>query len=255
MTIIDSALMVAGISIAALIIVAFPVIIMHNFIFLRRHMHLLFEGCDPVGFCIGFRKRLSAERLSQKGRNLFICYLCLGLYYCGEYDEMEQWIREAAAHTKHSHFGKIMLIQHQVSLSLAEKKFDLAQRKLEEMESLMADDGNHKKLYGLLQEDIEYNRFLLRLAQGDMTDAEEILRARFEKAKRSLPRVLIQGALAEVYVDRGQTEQAITALKYVVQHGNKLHIVFLAQQKLQELGEPVVVSKGFLEGYAQKIIN
>ncbi len=204
MTLFMLVLKMVGISIAALIIIAFPILIMTNFIFLRRHMHLLFDKGDPIGFSNGFRKRLSAEWLSQKGRNLYICYLCLGLYYCGEYGEMERWIRDAAANTKHSHFGKIMLLQHQASLLLVEEKFDLAKGKLDELASLIDSDRHHKKLYELLQSDIEYNRFLLRLEQGDMSDAEEILNARFEKAKSLLSRVLIQGALAEVYFRRGK---------------------------------------------------
>lgn len=227
---------------------ALIILFIYHLLQFNKQMHMLLDECDPVKFSTHYRKKLTSQKLTQKGRNIFICYLCLGLYYCGEYDEMQQWIQEASVHSKHTGLGKIMLLQHQLSLHLVEKEYDLAQQRLEQMEELIASE-RQLKLYKLLKDDIEYNRFLISLALRNASNAEETLVARLAQAKCMLSRVLIKGALAEVYISNGQTEKAIDALKYVVQHGNRLHVVSLAKQQLWELGEPVVIAKSFLEGY------
>lgn len=64
---------------------------------------------------------------------------------------------------------------------------------------------------------------------------EAVFTARYEHAENRYERVTAKMTLADIYMHFGDTTKAKDAFQYVITHGNKLHIVTLAKEKLHTL--------------------
>jgi tetratricopeptide (TPR) repeat protein len=202
----------------------------------RRYFLILYNRCDPVKFIRKIRRRINGSvSNSVRYMNLLRVFLGLGLFYSGALEEMRLVLDEVAAKPKMPRKVEVLFIQLQICSAMQSEDYRSAQMHINGLENLMTVCKRNKRLALQLQSNIDYYQFLLRLKQGDYTDAEDKLNKQLDMAVSKLSRVAINYLLADVYRNSGDKNKELSALEYVVQNGNGLDIVTKAKQRLMDL--------------------
>lgn len=204
---------------------------------LKKIDSILYAQCDPETYMI-IIERIISSLPNKKTDWLTSCQLRLsnGLVAAGEYEKAYDLLAQTppfnnnrTGHLLNSVYANNMFLifRQKGEISNAETYY----QKLSNIVHTVKSKKHLQKCKMIL----ERIKILLNMERGNYENAEDFFLRDFHVAKSKYQRVADQYTLAGIYSHLHQTDKAKEALEYVVTHGNELHVVTLAMEKLQTL--------------------
>jgi FimV-like protein len=221
---------------------------------LRKMERLLFELCDPEAFLevygefVGMlgEADINTDVFAydlKLGFEMYWFTLCEGYTASGDYSGALEFLNEIAEHTPQKQEKQYsVLCRYQLCLvNLALGDTDQAERQLDHLVkaiALLSPKDNLKYVKYL-----QTAQYSVNIALGVYDYAEKAFADLYDTSENEYERVNSKFALAKVYLHSGDTTRAREALEYVVAHGNKLHIVEEAKERLALLEQGIGASE------------
>lgn len=209
---------------------------------------LLYDNCDPDAFLRIFGEfvgRLNDADINtdifaydiRLGFEMYWLKLCEGIIASGDCSSALEILYDLAGYKPEKQvnvFG--VLYQRQLcAVNLELDNTDAAEENLDCLIKSVAllksrDSAKYEK-------HLEWAQYSVNIARGVYDYAEKAFGDLFDKAENNYERVNSKFALAKVYLHSGDVPRAKEALEYVIAHGNKLHIVEEANERLAQFQE------------------
>lgn len=196
----------------------------------RKLMELLEQDCSPEAFVMETRTMLAKEKKkknSRKKEGLLIC-IGVGLNAMGRYEEALCEMNSDHMPQKRCTKRNLAEYYHCLFLNYVELgRLDMAEDALADMKEATKTTGD-RRLKNKYKQDVH----LLNIARGNYENAKGIFLEEYSKARTKYERVCAAYILGVICSKIGSDEDAKEAFEYVVENGNKLHIVKLATEQL-----------------------
>ena len=174
--------------------------------------------------------------MNTKSRASISLFIIEGLLSAGKYDEYEKLINalvSAFSDNAQERYRLTVTLTHKMSILRKYGDIAAAKEVFEQIKALMPKlkPRQAKVLAGRFS----LYACLIRMEEGDYSDAVLTLNEALKAAKTPLARITVQMYLGRAYMHLGQTEEARAAFEYVIANGNKLYAVTEAQNYLKAL--------------------
>jgi tetratricopeptide (TPR) repeat protein len=211
-------------------------IIVSTMIINKKVQNLLDIECNPEKYV-----ELSSVRLknaNKLGKQLLLMNISAGLIEGGKLDEAKNVLDQIGEfpNTNNGNVCRFCLYNNLFDIHIKYKNYELAQELLDKMNVTIKALKNSymvDKLRNIYIQTI----FILSIAQGKCENAEPIFIQKFNSAKNNREKVATKYVLGRIYILSAELDKAKDAFNYVINNGNKLHIVELAKHNLNELSE------------------
>ena len=197
----------------------------------------LTNECDPYKYI----KAISPLVIKAKNKDLkTFLMLRLAARYgdCGAFEQSKELLdsiqlsKKAASSIRVS--NHIMYYNSLITYYLKENNIDKALDYLRLFEDMLQNKKLLRATKTIMEKAYNNKVFQLNMASGNYEGAEDFYMSFFDSGNL-YNKVGDKYSLSLIYEHYGRNEEAVQALSYVVENGNKLYIVQQARQKLAEL--------------------
>ncbi len=205
----------------------------------KKINNLLTQQCNPDAYIEETQKLLdkAAKRGQTGNTSVLRINLKVGLVAAGRFEEALA-VMPYPTLFKNDRIGRIISVtlhHNNFVTLLALGNMEQAALELANLhDSLKALTGDKHYKMALHHSQLDDIRF--KMINGHFENAENAYRNVFDKAKSNIERVSAMLRLGETYQHYGRNEEAREAFEYVVAHGNKLHAVTSAKERLASMG-------------------
>ncbi len=203
---------------------------------MRGVLDILVEECDPERF-LGYTGKMR----NVENKEVYTTYMALnharGLLYAGRMQESYTIIRGIQTFTKgrKGRLNNLFYLELLAETQLGLHAYEEADKSLALFKEMLGKTKLAADKRSRMELEYEQLQIALDLRKGLHEGAAEKLQAIFNKAGHELHRVTAKYHLGKAYMHFGQTREAREAFQYVIDHGNKLHIVTEAKDTLAKL--------------------
>lgn len=206
----------------------------------KKIISLLNDQCDPDAFIAQTQRQL--DKFQHRGNIPYVLLQCLnlgaGLSAAGRNQEALAAIQFDAALIKSDRFGRLMRLtyhQNHFACFISLGMLDHARQALLWLNDAI-DAEKDSKLLEKLRRWYKNDYYRYEMENGRFDGTEAVFQEMLERAENNYHRVLAMYTLGLVHEHYGRPDKAREAFEYVLAHGNKLHVVTLAKQRLAAMG-------------------
>ena len=179
------------------------------------------QKCDPYEFIERYEKVL--KRRIGKARTFVLISLSSGYLTAGNSQKAKQILDSVSkvSNNKAGILNKTCYFNNLCSYYLQVNDITNAESMLENMLEVLKNEKYPKQNYDLVYNFYIGKQYLINIAKGNYTGAEEVFSIQFNREKNKLGRVVAKYHLGKVYLNFNKLEEATEAFEYVVNNGNK----------------------------------
>jgi len=197
---------------------------------------ILFTDCDPFGY-IDIYRRIIDELVKTKRPPALSVYklnLSAGLIAAGSYAEAYE-ILGNFKYFKNNRIGRLSNVVRYNNLCSACLKLGRTDEAKYYLDCLAGSVAALSPFYrDKYMKYVDLAQYGINIAKSIFDNAENFYNEAFYKAVNDYERAGSKFCLGKIYLHFGDTARAKEAFEYVVKHGNKLHIVEEAKERLDE---------------------
>ncbi|MCL2195025.1 MAG: hypothetical protein FWB76_03650 [Oscillospiraceae bacterium] len=194
------------------------------------------QKCDPHAYIEKLKEILETRRIVEKERTYVLLNICAGHLANGDTYNAKLVLDRHFEFSKGNAglLYKATYYNHLCACHLRMDDIANAETALNHMLEVVKDEKFPKQHY-----DGDYNscaekQFLINIAKGNYSGAEEWFLIKFNREKSLLGKVAAQYRLGQIYLHFERFEEAEKAFNYVIEHGNTTYYVAKSRELLHQ---------------------
>ena len=183
--------------------------------------NVLLQECNPIEY-IAFYEKVLKKKNVKKIRNYILLNLSTGYHSIGNAEECKRALDtiKGFPNTRYGALNTVCFFNNLAGYYMMIKDLENAEDTLNSMKSALGNPKLAKMHYESYYHFYISKNFVLNMAKGNYSGAEEHFSIFFDKEKNLLGKVAAKYYLGKVYIHLGDSEKAVSAFEYVVQNGN-----------------------------------
>lgn len=200
----------------------------------KKIYDVLVQECNTKDYILYYEIVLK-KRSKSRTRNGILVNLCTGYLIDGNVEESKRILNivRGFPSTKSGAAWAVCHINNLVAYYLMVNDLERANNALDSMKEALVSPKLDKKYYESYNSAFTNKSFILNIARGNYSGAEEHLNMSFEKEKTLIGKVKAKYYLGELYIHLNDSDKATSAFAYVIQNGNQTYYTQKAREYLE----------------------